>query len=333
MWTCACAEPAESTIDARPAMLRMLEPWGLEPASAPTEVAMLAWHAPSDACTEVYRISTSYEPALRFEENSTSWLALGRDPKRPAKGHREDAPIRSGEVVAGRLYYHGLRAERDGASRDVSYGRELFGPAAPSAGCLPQTWDPMEDVFALGWPKLPGRLVAVGERWNGLRVEGKCNRAACVDPLTGGGGPDNHDRACVTQDWQETLLGIYEIEDQRYAWIGSTWTDGHEGKGIDTERFTLVSIDHGRPVWSQTVLTHRFSQPVAQGGFSPVVRTWRLEAVDDCGGALPAAGWEPPPHETEALGTEIARMRSGLADVDALRRGGRRKDAKVRTQE
>jgi hypothetical protein len=326
-----CAEPAASTIDARPAMLRLLEPWGLQPASAPTEIAMLAWHAPSDACHEVYRITTSYEPALRFEEDSTSWLALGRDPRRPAEAHVEGEPIRAGEVVPGRLYYHGLRAERDGASRDVSYGRELYGPAAPSAGCLPQTWDPMEDAFALGWPKLPGRLVAVGERWNGLRVEAKCNRAACVDPLTGGGGPDNHERACVTQDWQETLLGIYENEadGERYAWIGSTWTDGHEGKGIDTQRFTLVSIDHGRPVWSQTVLTHRFSQPIADGGFAPVVRTWQLEAVDDCEGALPAAGWNVPPHIAEELAAEVARMREGLADVDALRRrGGRNNDAK-----
>lgn len=304
-------------------MLRVLEPWGLEPASAPTEVAMLAWHAPTDACPPVYRLTASYEPKLRFEEDSTSWLALGRDPRRPAPEHDDAEAIARGEIVGGRLYYHGLRAERDGASRDVSYGRELFGPAAPSAGCLPQTWDPMEDAFALGWPKLPGRIVAVGERWNGLRVEAKCNRSACVDPKTGGGGPDNHHRACVTEDWQETLLGIYEIDGERYAWIGSTWTDGHEGAGIDTERFTLVSIEHGRPVWSQTVIDHRFSQPVAEGGFAPVKRTWTLEAVDDCAGALPAAGWAAP----DDIAAEVERMREGLADVDALRRRGGRRNA------
>lgn len=322
----ACgASPADLTIESRPALLRMLEPWALTLESAPTELAMLGYQAPTGACTHVLRLSASYEPDLKFEEDSVSHLALGPDPVRAAKLALGPGPIPVGTVVPGRLYYHGLRAERDGASRDVSFGRELFGPAAPSGGCLPQTWDPMEDAFALGWPKLPGRLVAVGERWNGLRVEGKCNRSACVDPLTGGGGPDNHHRTCVTQDWQESLLGVYEQGGERYAWIHSTWTDGHEGKGIDTERFTLISVDHGRPLWSQTRVDHRFAQPTADGGFAPVVRTWQLEAIDDCPGALPAAGWASP----ESLTADVERMRRGLADTDSLRRKGGRRSGDV----
>lgn len=319
-----CAGPADTTVASRPAMQRMLEPWGIELQSAPTEVAMLAWQAPTESCAHVYRIRASYEPALKFEDDSVSWLALGIDPVRAAKLDLPEGAIGKHQVVPGRLYYHGLRAEREGASRDVSYGRTFFGPAAPSAGCLPQTWDPMEDAFALGWPELPGRIAAVGEQWNGLRVEAKCNRSACVDPKTGGGGPDNHHRTCVTEDWQEELLGIYEHGGERWAWIHSTWTDGHEGEGIDTERFTLVSVDHGRPAWSSTRIDHPFSQPVAAGGFAPVVRTWVLEAVDDCPGALPDVGWAAPPE----ISGEVARMRQGLADSDALRRkGGREREA------
>src|SRR5688572_1237294 len=130
----ACTGPDDATIEARPGMLRMLEPWGLAPESASTEVAMLAWHAPNDACPHVYRLSARYEPALKFETDSESWLALGLDPKRKT-GDPPPGPIADAEVWAGRLYYHGLRAERDGATRDVSYGRELFGPASPTAAC------------------------------------------------------------------------------------------------------------------------------------------------------------------------------------------------------
>ena len=325
----ACAEPPKQTVDARPMLVRTLAPWGLQPTSASTAVGMLAWHAPRDTCPHVYRLTVAYEPNLKFEEDSVSYLALGEDPKRKDTEADDGGPIGVDEVVAGRLFYQGLRAERDGATRDVSYGREAFGPASPTAGCLPQTWDPMEDAFALGWPRLPGRLTQVGESWNGLRVEAKCDRAACVDPKTGGGGPDNHHRTCTTQDWQETLLGIYDVGEQRVAWIRSTWTDGHEGEGIDTERHTLVSLDSGRPVWSHTMVDHRFAQPTADGSFAPVVRNWQLEAIDACPGSLASLGWQ----RDEATVAEAERAAEELGRSDELRRTRRRAAAREQLQQ
>jgi hypothetical protein len=327
-----CAAPPAATVDARPQLVRSLTPWSIEPTSAATAVGTLAWQSPTDACAQVYRITVAYEPDLKFEEDSVSFLALGLDPKREGDLGDGAGPIPVDSVVGGRLFYQGLRAERDGATRDVSYGRTAFGPAAPTAACLPQTWDPMEDAFALAWPRLPGRLTAVGEHWNGLRVEAKCNRAACVDPKTGGGGPDNHHRTCVTQDWQESLLGLYEVDGQRLAWLHSTWTDGHGGEGIDTERFTLVSIDHGRPVWSQTIVDHRFAQPTADGAFAPVVKTWQLEAIDDCPGSLSDLGWT----RDETTIADANRIAQELARSDELRRNNRKKrkiEARMKAQD
>ncbi len=324
----ACAEPPKQTVDARPMLVRTLAPWDLQPASAPTAVGMLAWQAPRESCPHVYRLTVSYEPDLKFEEDSVSYLALGEDPKRQDPDP-DPGPIGTDEIVAGRLFYQGLRAERDGATRDVSYGREAFGPASPTAGCLPQTWDPMEDAFALGWPRLPGRLTQVGESWNGLRVEAKCDRAACVDPKTGGGGPENHHRTCTTQDWQETLLGLYEVDGERLAWIRSTWTDGHEGLGIDTERYTLLSLDHGRPVWSRTMVDHRFAQPTADGSFAPVVRTWQLESIDACPGSLAALGWT----RDEATIAEAEHNATELGRSDELRRTRRRAAAREQLEQ
>lgn len=324
-----CAEPAKQTIDEHPKLVRTLAPWGLQPTSAATAIGTLAWQAPTDDCPHVYRLTVSYEPDLKFEEDSVSYLSLGEDPKYEGEVADGSGPIAADAVVPGRLFYKGLRAERDGATRDVSYGREAFGPASPTAGCLPQTWDPMEDAFALGWPRLTGRLTQVGESWNGLRVEAKCDRAACVDPKTGGGGPDNHHRTCTTQDWQEELLGIYDLGGERVAWIRSMWTDGHEGEGIDTLRHTLISLEHGRPVWSQTVVDHRFAQPTADGSFAPVVRTWQLEAIDACPGSLSSFGWTRDEDTVAAakMGTEE------LGRTDELRRTKRKAAARERLQQ
>jgi len=182
---------------------------------------------------------------------------------------------------------------------------------------MPKTWDPMEDAFTLGWPKLTGRLTAVGERWSGLPVEGKCNRSACVDPASGGGGADTHERTCVTPPWREQLVGLFVHEGELYAWLESRWDDGHElGQGIATERHTLVSVEHGRPLWSQTRIDHHFGQPAASGGFTPLVRTWTLESTDACPGSLAAAGWERPPE----LVAEVERLRDRLEHTDELRR-------------
>lgn len=337
----ACGGAAAGSQLEEHAVDRVMQPYGLDLAPAEPASVELGWQAPPEACPHAYRLTVAYEPALRFEENGTASLVLGRHPRqRPerlgalgtANGATEPyptvelgpGPIPAGVMVPAHIFYQGVRAERVGATRDVTLTAEFAGPAAPTAACMPRTWDPMEDALALGWPKLPGRLTAVGERWSGLPVQGKCARSACVDPQTGGGGAEQHERTCVTSPWQEQLAGLYEHRGELYAWISSRWSDGHEaGQGIHTERHTLVSVEHGRPVWSQTVVDHRFAQPVASGGFAPVVRTWTLEAIDGCPGSLHAAGWERPP----ALADEEARLRDRLAHADELRKSSGGGDA------
>lgn len=311
-----------------------MQPYGLELAPAKSSVVELGWQAPPEECPHAYRLTVDYEPTLRFEDDGTSSLILGRHPRQqpePVEGPRTPdrasaleraarsgaGPIPPGVMVPAHLFYRGVRAERVGATRDVYLTAEFAGPAAPTAACMPRTWDPMEDALALGWPELTGRLTAVGESWNGLPVEGKCARSACVDPQTGGGGADQHDRTCVTAPWHEHLAGLFEVQGELYAWIVSRWSDGHgAGLGISTVRQTLVSVEHGRPVWSRTKIDHRFPQPVATGGFAPVVRTWTLEAIDACPGSLFAAGWERPPE----LADEEAELRERLANADELRK-------------
>lgn len=309
---------------------RAMEAYGLDPAPSELPSVPLGWQAPPEDCPHAYRLTVDYEPALRFEGDGTSSLILGRHPRqqperlqgaKPGNGAAGPAieippgPIPPGTMVPAHLFYQGIRAERVGATRDVYLTAEFAGPAAPTAACMPRTWDPMEDALALGWPRLTGRLTAVGERWNGLPVEGKCARSTCVDPQTGGGGADQHARTCVSPPWKEQLAGIYELDGELHAWIVSRWSDGHgPGQGISTLRHTLVSVEHGRPVWSRTVVDHRFAQPVADG-FAPVVRTWTLEAIDACPGSLHGVGWERPAE----LADEEARLRDRLAHADELR--------------
>ncbi len=190
-------------------------------------------------------------------------------------------------------------------TRDVFLSREHAGPASPLVGCMPQTWDPIEDALALGWPKLPARTTAVGERWTGLRVAAKCNRSACVDPTNGRGGPENHHRSCATQDWQNTLAGVYEHQGQRLALIQSTWTDGHgeaepsNTLGLWSERTTLVSIDEGRPLWSTFILHHNFATPTVEQPWQGVERRWTMTAIDACDGGLADLGWTRPEQTLE----------------------------------
>lgn len=330
----ACGGAAAGSVLEEPAVDRAMQAYGLDPTPADPPSVVLGWQAPPEDCPHAYRLTVDYEPALRFEEDGTSSLILGRHPRqRPealegprAPNRAPDlaraaisgaGPIPPGVMVPAHLFYQGVRAERVGATRDVYLTAEFAGPAAPTAACLPRTWDPMEDALALGWPELTGRLTAVGEQWNGLPVQGKCARSACVDPQTGGGGPEQHDRTCVTTPWHEQLAGLYVLRGELYAWIVSRWSDGHgPGQGISSERRTLVSVEHGRPVWSQTTVDHRFSQPVADGGFAAVTRTWTLEAIDACPGSLATAGWERPPE----LADEELRLRDRLAHADELRK-------------
>lgn len=312
----ACGGPAPANLMEEAAVDRALAAYGVDLLPAAHEAAELGWQAPSARCPQAYRISSSYDPAMRFEEDNEASLVVGPHPRRPPDHEPQAGPIPAGGMVPAHLFYQGIRAERRGSTRDVYFTREELGPAAPTAACMPRTWDPMEDAFALGWPALTGRLTAVGEEWNGLRVGGKCSRSACVDPVTGGGGPQTHERTCVVPPWRERLAGLLEHEGEHYAWIVSRWSDGHEpGQGIHTERKTLISIDHGRPVWSQTRVDHRFAQPAADGGLAPVVRTWTLESIDGCPGSLAAAGWQRPPELVE----EELRLRDRLEHADELR--------------
>lgn len=312
----ACGGPHPVNVMEETAVDRAMASYGIDMVPAPEQTAELGWQAPSADCPHAYRLSARYEPAMRFEEDNEATMIVGPHPRREPDHIPQAGPIPAGGMVPAHLFYQGIRAERRGATRDLYFTRELIGPAAPTAVCMPRTWDPMEDAFALGWPQLTGRLTVVDERWNGMRVGGKCSRSACVDPVTGGGGPEVHHLTCIVPPWAETLDGLYEHGGERYAWIVSRWNDGHgAGKGIHTERRTLVSVDHGRPVWSQTRIDHRFAQPTADGGFSAVVRTWTLESIDACPGSLAAAGWERPPE----LATEEARLRDRLANADELR--------------
>ncbi len=299
-----------------------LSTYGVDLQPAPLPSVELGWQAPPEDCPHAYRLSASYEPAQRFEESTQSDLIVGRHPRQKPDHAIAPGPIPEGGMVPAQIFYQGLRAERVGATRDVYLTREFAGPAAPTAACMPRTWDPMEDALALGWPRLTGRLTAVGEDWSGLPVEGKCNRSACVDPQTGGGGAETHQRTCVTPPWREHLAGLFTHDGELYAWIVSEWADGHgPGEGISTERRTLISVEHGRPVWSQTRIDHRFAQPTAEGGMAPVIRTWTLESSDACPGSLAAAGWERP----AGMAEREQELRDRLANADELRRSTHRR--------
>jgi hypothetical protein len=311
MLAIGCSAAPPSTYDNLPELRRVLSDYGLEPQAVDVAMGHLAYRPPDPTCPQVYRMHATYEPALEHEEDSTSHLVLGHDERRPS-GRRP------AEVFDGQLVYSGIRAERRPVVRDWALSPEMAGPAAPTAACFPRTWDPIDDAFALGWPRLAGGPTAVAKPWAGLRVEGKCNRSACVDPRTGGGGPDNHHRTCVTPSWQERLEGVYEVSGQRVALVRRSWSDGHGEDGIRTEGLALLSVDHGRPLWARVVVHHAFPQLTADDAWAPIVRTWTLEAIDDCPGALPALGWTRPP-EVEAA---VERMLESFDDADALRSGG-----------
>ncbi len=329
----ACQAGAPASWGELPRLRRALEPYGLVFAPAATAVVELGWQAPPEDCPHAYRLRAQYEPALRFEADDESSLIVGRHPRQQPDRPPPPGPIPADLQVPAHLFYQGRRAERVGATRDVYFTGALVGPAAPTAACMPRAWDPMEDALALGWPRLPGRLTAVEERWNGLPVGGRCSRSACVDPWTGEAGPKVHQRPCVTPPWRERLAGLFDHEGELYAWIHSTWSDGNleaaastehetggEAMSVVTERYTLVSVDHGRPLWSRTRIDYGFPQPVASGGLAAVVRTWTLESIDACSGSLAAAGWSRTPKLVE----EGARLRDRLAHTDELRRTPRR---------
>lgn len=318
----ACESPALGSHQHLPKLRTALDAYGFGIEVAPTHVAQLAWHAPAAECTQVYCIAIDYQPAIKHEEASTSFLAIGHHPNDDDVQPDPALPIPAGATFEGRVHYEGVRVRDPGVSRDVWLSSLHAGPASPTAGCLGQTWDPIEDAMTLGWPKLTGRLTAIDESWTGLRVEGKCNKSACADPETGKGGADNPKRTCVTPDFEETLAGVYDIAGERYALVTSTWTDGHGPAdagntiGIWTERVALVSIDHGRPAWARAVVHYNFVQELAAGGWGPVTRTWEMQSIDDCAGSLAAMGWS----RTEADVAQATDATDALANSDELRK-------------
>ncbi|MCA9634682.1 MAG: hypothetical protein KC420_01465 [Myxococcales bacterium] len=304
----ACAPAPES----RPEVVAWaVERYGLELAAADTGVVDLRWRPPSE-CVQVYRVVVDDEYPESFvrymqipAEKSESFLALGPDlvvapPRRPL-GEPPSPRLTPDEVWRGRLNFFGPRTKDHELQRELLLSGSLIGPASPDAACFERTWDPIEDALALGWPALPGRLVAHGERWSGARVESRCNRSACVSD-EGAGGPEQHHLACVTMSWRETLEGIYEEEGRRIAALTSYWSDGAPPElGIWAERQSLVDADAGRLLASEITIHHnRFG----------VTRNLRIEAVDECPGSLPATSWAGD--EAATLSTQIERARAGL---------------------
>ena len=302
----ACAEPElpEAAVAAARAA-------GLSADPADASVALLAWQPPPPDCPWVFRLTTSYDVMPMGEEAGDGYLLLGAHPtRRPPPGWVPGVVPRIGQTIPVNLYYEGPRVGRAGARRDVYLGARALGPAAPTAACTARTWDPMEDAATLGWPELPAGPVAVGERWQGARVGGRCNKTACIDPETYAGGRDNHLRACVTERWQETLTALLDSPTGVLALVTSSWDDGHAGQGISATRRTLLSVEHGRPLWSRTVIHHRFPQPTDARTFEPIERTWQLSAIDGCGGGLAVAGASPGPDDAERTRHMIDRAQT-----------------------
>lgn len=282
--------------------------YDLDLAPADTRVAHLAWHPPMCPLAYRVRVDEDYPEGLeRFlnthAEHSTSYFTVSAAP--PSTW--PPGPVPQNSFFLGRLLFQGPRTANRPLRRDFALSATLAGPASPDAACFERTWDAVEDALALGWPQLTGRLTALGEGWTGARVESRCNRAACVDPETRGGGPLAHQLACVTPWWRETLTGLGELATPagplRVAVITSEWSDGSpSGEGLSSERTAVIAVDHGRLLHAHAKIHH---------GFSGVEREVRIDAVDACPGGLAAAGWDLP----EAV---AAARDALLADHDKL---------------
>jgi hypothetical protein len=227
--------------------------------------AELRWRAPGE-CVEVYRVRIEERfrdaSVARFvgrEEEHSSWLlALGR------RGQQTLAVLVREDVT------------EDVRERQLAWSASEIGPAAPDFACRRRSWDPIEDALALGWPKLPGARVGVGEAWIGSSVEGRCHETVCANDE----GRFEQDRRCRARPWSERLAG----EGDGVAVIRSDWDDGHElGQiGILTTRTSV--IHEGRPLHVSAEIDHRWSG---------VHRSLELVRIDDCDDrSLAAAGDE-----------------------------------------
>ena len=239
------------------------------PVGSSVDGEALRWRAPGE-CVEVYRVRLDdrYRDASvatflgRAEEHATHYLALAGDPLR--------APERASEAgelapVLAVLITDDGEPER---VRELWWGPETVGPAAPDFACRRRSWDPLEDALALGWPRLPGTTTRVGEGWRGAAVEGRCHETVCVEP----DGSFAHAVPCRARPWAERLAG----GEGSLALVLGTWDDGHDPTrpeiGILTSR-ELV-LDEGRPLYVRAVIDQRWAG---------VRRELSLVRVDDCG--------------------------------------------------
>ncbi len=234
----------------------------------------LAWTAPAKDCPQRYVVTTQQDPA-QHEPQTFATLWLTQRQRRTVTHEQTSTPLQA--------RYLGFRAERQPLVRQAELSESMLGPASPIAACMPKTWDPIEDAALLGWPVLPNSTLAVGQSWNGHAMGGTCNQTPCVDPETGKGGPENHQRSCVSMPLRQTLAALYTIGDTSVALVTGMWSDGHKeagaAPGVWSEQAVLIA--HGRPLWAQVMVHH---------GFAGTTRTWTMHSADACAGSIVALG-------------------------------------------
>lgn len=247
--------------------------WGV-----PSRATELAWRGPQ-SCDEVYRVRVDEtyrdESVAAFvgrEEEHSQWLlALGR------RGDQTIAVLVREDQ------------EDDVRRRELSWSATEVGPAAPDFACRRRGWDPIEDALALGWPKLPGAKVRIGDAWLGATVEGRCHETVCASEQ----GKFEHDRRCRARPWRERLSEV-EVE-AGVAVIVSEWDDGHVPPvGVLTSR--TCAIHEGRPLWVSASVEHRWSG---------VHRELELTRIDDCSGESRAT-----PEDAAAVARARAQLRA-----------------------
>ncbi len=304
-----CAAPAPATVAEVAVLADVLDrDYNLELTTSDVGLTHLAWQPP--ACQQVYRvrideqIPEGYMRAAHVtEEHSEHYLVLAPDPEQPNQQNEV--------IVRGQALMH-----RPGKSpiprRELLLSHHMLGPASPDAACFERTWHPIEDALSLGWPFLPGRLVGVGETWTGNPVEARCNRIACINPETRGGGEQARHLSCVTMSWHEHLDGLYQLpgSDEPIAAISSFWSDGHPlDVGVWSERSALVTTS-GRVLYAHTTIHHNFLG---------ITRDIVIDAVDDCPGSLPAKGFEP----STQLASAVKSAREHLPTASSRSRQGK----------
>ncbi|MFO7565415.1 MAG: hypothetical protein R6X02_22430 [Enhygromyxa sp.] len=293
----AAARETAELVALREATIETLGQFGIEVALDDhlAEADTLRWRAPGE-CVEVYRVRIDERHrdegvALflgRDEEHATLHLALVADPTRAG---REGPSPALGLLIA---------ADEEPRLRELWWGERVVGPSAPDFACRRRSWDPLEDALALGWPRLPGARVPVGERWRGAAVEGRCHETVCVEP----DGSFGHAVPCRAPPWTERLAGAQGD----LALILGDWNDGHDPArpeiGILTSR-ELV-LDEGRPLYLRAVIDQRWAG---------VRRELSLVRIDDCGRrSLATPADRPRVDETRARLADQIRARLSRPD-------------------